>query len=40
MSRRTVGVLALGLLVAAGCAINFAKRSPWDIQQLAELIVG
>lgn len=37
MSRRTVGVLALGLLVAAGCAINFAKRSPWDIQQLAEL---
>ena len=37
MSRRTVGMLALGLLTAAGCAINFSKRSPWDIQQLAEL---
>ena len=35
MSRR-IGLLALGLMMA-GCAINFAKRSPWDIQQLAEL---
>ena len=35
MSRR-IGLLALGLIMA-GCAINFAKRSPWDIQQLAEL---
>ena len=25
------------LLVTQGCAIHFAKRSPWDIQQLAEL---
>lgn len=25
------------LMMTAGCAINFAKRSPWDIQQLAEL---
>jgi chemotaxis protein MotB len=25
------------MLVGAGCAINFSKRSPWDIQQLAEL---
>jgi chemotaxis protein MotB len=31
------GILGLGLLASAGCAINFAKRSPWDIQQLAEL---
>ena len=29
--------IGLVVLVAAGCAINFAKRSPWDIQQLAEL---
>ncbi len=32
-----VGVGCLALLQAAGCAINFAKRSPWDIQKLAEL---
>jgi flagellar motor protein MotB len=25
------------LLTMSGCAINFARRSPWDIQQLAEL---
>ncbi len=25
------------LMMTAGCAINLAKRSPWDIQQLAEL---
>jgi chemotaxis protein MotB len=31
------GFVALALLVSTGCAINFAKRSPWDIQQLAEL---
>ena len=37
MSRWIAGVLALGLITAGGCAINFAKRSPWDIQQLAEL---
>ena len=30
-------ILGLALLVGAGCAVNFAKRSPWDIQQLAEL---
>jgi chemotaxis protein MotB len=29
--------LAVALVASAGCAINFAKRSPWDIQQLAEL---
>ena len=32
-----VGALGLAALVGAGCAINLAKRSPWDIQQLAEL---
>jgi chemotaxis protein MotB len=31
------GVIGVGLLAASGCAVTFAKRSPWDIQQLAEL---
>src|SRR3990167_667758 len=40
--RRTImlkrlSMLVLAVLVGSGCAINFAKRSPWDIQQLAEL---
>lgn len=30
-------VVGLAMVVSAGCAITFAKRSPWDIQQLAEL---
>ncbi|MBI3321006.1 MAG: OmpA family protein [Candidatus Omnitrophica bacterium] len=30
-------VVGFGLLASSGCAINLAKRSPWDIQQLAEL---
>ena len=37
MRRGVVGVLGLAILIGSGCAINFAKRSPWDIQQLAEL---
>ena len=37
MRRLTVGLLAVGIVASAGCAINVAKRSPWDIQQLAEL---
>ena len=37
MSRWIAGLLGLGLFASAGCAVNFAKRSPWDIQQLAEL---
>ena len=39
LSRRRMGIVAtVGMLAStAGCAINFAKRSPWDIQQLAEL---
>ena len=36
MSRWVSGLLGV-LLVTQGCAIQFAKRSPWDIQQLAEL---
>ena len=32
-----LGVVGIGVVAASGCAINFAKRSPWDIQQLAEL---
>jgi chemotaxis protein MotB len=36
MNGWVAGVLALGV-IGSGCAINFAKRSPWDIQQLAEL---
>jgi len=33
---RLAGV-GLALVVLSGCAVTFAKRSPWDIQQLAEL---
>ncbi|MBI2105140.1 MAG: OmpA family protein [Candidatus Omnitrophica bacterium] len=27
----------MALMAGTGCALTFAKRSPWDIQQLAEL---
>ena len=37
MRRSVVGLMGLVLVAGTGCAINFAKRSPWDIQQLAEL---
>jgi len=37
MNRWVTGMLGLAILMGSGCAINFAKRSPWDIQQLAEL---
>ena len=30
-------VLGVSALASSGCAVTFAKRSPWDIQQLAEL---
>ncbi len=30
-------IMGVACIVSSGCAINFAKRSPWDIQQLAEL---
>ncbi len=36
MHRVTIGLLLAGL-ATSGCAVTFAKRSPWDIQQLAEL---
>ncbi|MBI4597563.1 MAG: OmpA family protein [Candidatus Omnitrophica bacterium] len=35
LRRWLVMLVVVGL--TAGCAVNFAKRSPWDIQQLAEL---
>ena len=37
MVRWTQAVMATVLLASTGCAVTFAKRSPWDIQQLAEL---
>ncbi len=37
MKRWMVGVVGVLVVASAGCAITFAKRSPWDIQQLAEL---
>ena len=37
MTRGRAMWLGVLVLVSHGCAINFAKRSPWDIQQLAEL---
>ena len=32
-----VGLVVLAGTVSAGCALTLAKRSPWDIQQIAEL---
>ena len=37
MNRRMIGIMGVAMLVSAGCALNLSKRSPWDIQQLAEL---
>ena len=37
MKRWMAGVVGIALVASAGCAVRFAKRSPWDIQQLAEL---
>ena len=37
MKRWTVRVVGMAMVVSTGCAVTFAKRSPWDIQQLAEL---
>ena len=37
MTRWLAGVVGIGVMAASGCAITFAKRSPWDIQQLVEL---
>src|SRR3989338_10141872 len=37
MRYRTVGMMVGIALASAGCALTFATRSPWDIQQLAQL---
>ena len=37
MGRWGSWIIGVAFVVSSGCAINFAKRSPWDIQQLAEL---
>lgn len=37
MHRWMAGLMGLAVVVSTGCAVTFAKRSPWDIQQLAEL---
>ena len=37
MHRRVLALMGVALMAASGCAVTFAKRSPWDIQQLAEL---
>lgn len=38
---RRAALLGIGFMLlvsgTTGCAVNFAKRSPWDIQKLAEL---
>src|SRR3989338_3067832 len=34
--RRMIGV-GIVVVLTTGCAVHFAKRSPWDIQQLAQL---
>ena len=37
MKRWMAGCLGMVVLASTGCAVTLAKRSPWDIQQLAEL---
>ena len=37
MRQWRIGMLGMAVVTMSGCAINFASRSPWDIQQLAEL---
>ena len=37
MRRWMAGVVVAALAAGTGCAVQFTKRSPWDIQQLAEL---
>ncbi|MBI1992095.1 MAG: OmpA family protein [Candidatus Omnitrophica bacterium] len=38
MNRRMGAALAaIALVITTGCAVNLAKRSPWDIQQLSQL---
>ena len=37
MNRWVAGLVGIAVLSSVGCALTLAKRSPWDIQQLAEL---
>lgn len=38
MDRKIVGLIGMVVVVmGSGCAVNLARRSPWDIQQLAQL---
>ena len=37
MTRGMVRLIGMAMVVSTGCAVTFARRSPWDIQQLAEL---
>jgi len=37
MTRWTAGFMGLVMVAMTGCAVTFAKRSPWDIQQLTQL---
>ena len=37
MSRGMAGALGIAMIMMSGCAVNFSQRSPWDVQQLAEL---
>src|SRR3989338_6195654 len=37
MKRLFLAMAFLAMISTSGCAITFAKRSPWDIQQLSEL---
>jgi chemotaxis protein MotB len=37
MRARRLGILAAALVAVGGCALTLAKRSPWDVQQLAQL---
>ncbi len=37
MDRRMRRLAGMLLVVTTGCAVHFAKRSPWDIQQLTQL---
>lgn len=37
MKRWVIGFLGVVVLATTGCSINISKRSPWDVQRLAEL---
>lgn len=37
MGWRRAGLIGMMVVVGSGCAIHVARRSPWDIEQLAQL---